>query len=175
MGIREKTLVVFTTDNGAKGGSSTLFGREIDGKKGDLTEGGSRVPLIVNWPGTTPAGVVKKDLVVLADMLPTFVELGGGKPAEGITIDGQSFAPQIRGENGKPRDWIYMHLHTKYYIRDPRWKLTSKGEFFDMREAPFEEIPIPRDTPDSEAKAAPARARLQKELNTLRSSAKPES
>lgn len=173
LNIREKTLVIFTTDNGAKGGSSTLFGREIDGKKGDLTEGGSRVPLIVNWPGTTPAGGVKKDLIVLADMLPTFVELADGKLAEGITIDGRSFAPQIRGEMGTPRDWIYMHLHTKYYIRDPRWKLTGKGEFFDMKEAPFKEIAVSKDTADLAARAA--RERLQGELDKLLASPDPKS
>jgi arylsulfatase A len=169
--LREKTLIVFTGDNGAKGGSDTVFGKELDGGKHELTEGGSRVPLIANWPGTTPAGVVKKDLVVFTDMLPTFVELAGGKLASGITIDGRSFAPQIRGEAGKPRDWIYIHLHSNYYIRDPRWKLTDKGEFFDMKEAPFKQIAVPKNTTDPEAKAA--RERLQKELDKLRASAEP--
>ena len=43
-----------------------------------MLEGGSRVPLIVNWPGTTPAGKVRKDLTDFTDFLPTFAELAGG-------------------------------------------------------------------------------------------------
>ena len=88
----------------------TLHGRPVDGKKHDLTEGGSRVPLIANWPGVTPAGAVRKDLVDFSDMLPTFAELAGAKlPAE-PKIDGHSFAPQLRGEKGQPREWAYVQL-----------------------------------------------------------------
>jgi arylsulfatase A-like enzyme len=164
--LRERTLIVFTGDNGSVP-IGTLHGRTVDGKKANLTEGGSRVPLIANWPGTTPAGAVRADLVDFSDFLPTFVELAGGRlPAE-RTIDGRSFAPQLRGEPGRPREWCYVQLSENRYIRSDRWKLTGRGELFDMRDAPFRQIAVPADTADAEAKAA--RATLQAALDTLKS------
>jgi arylsulfatase A len=172
MGLREKTLIVFTGDNGctpqAGGGTGgrsggTLNGRPIDGAKGDLTEGGSRVPLIVNWKGTTPAGQVSKDLVDFSDFFPTFAELAGAKLPEGVTIDGHSFAPQLTGRPGKPREWIFVQLGAKWYVRDARWKLNQQGELFSMEDAPFKEVPAKPD--DAEAQAA--RARLQAVLDKL--------
>src|SRR5262249_44437162 len=74
--LREKTLIVFTGDNGSVP-VGTVNGRPVDGHKHAMEEGGSRVPLIANWPGTTPAGVVSKNLTDFSDLLPTFAALGG--------------------------------------------------------------------------------------------------
>ncbi len=164
LNLREKTLVVFTSDNGSVP-IGTVGGKPIDGKKGSVLEGGSRVPLIANWPGTTPAGLVRKDLVDFSDMLPTFAELAGCRPVENLTIDGRSFAPQLRGETGRPREWVYVHLGDRRYVRSDRWKLTVDGELFDMRDAPHCQIPVPADAADSQAKAA--RQSLQAALDGL--------
>jgi arylsulfatase A len=166
LGLREKTLIVFTGDNGtARMGVelATVDGKPISGQKGTMLEGGSRVPLIVNWPGTTPAGQVKKDLVDFSDFFPTFAELGGAKLPEGATIDGHSFAPQIRGKKGTPRDWAYVELNGKSYVRNAGFKLTNRGELFDMSEAPFKEILVPAAA--TNAAATTARATLQKALD----------
>jgi len=163
--LREKTLIVFTGDNGCVG-SRTLGGRPIDGAKGSMKEGGSRVPLIVNWKGATPEGQVSKDLVDFSDFFPTFAELAGAKLPEGVTIDGRSFAPQLRGQSGKPREWVYVQLGDKRYVRDARWKLNNDGQLFDMKEAPFREIPVAADS--SEAEAQVARKRLQAVLDDLK-------
>jgi arylsulfatase A len=163
--LREKTLIVFTGDNGCVG-SRTLGGRPIDGAKGSMKEGGSRVPLIANWKGTTPEGRVSKDLVDFSDFFPTFADLAGAKLPEGVTIDGHSFAPQLRGQAGKPREWVYVQLGAKRYVREARWKLNNDGELFDMKEAPFREIPVAADSDDAEAKAA--RKRLQAVLDNLK-------
>lgn len=83
LGLREKTLILFSGDNGtALTYPAPIGGRMINGKKASMLEGGSRVPLIASWPGTTPAGKVSKDIVNFTDMLATFAELGGAKLPE---------------------------------------------------------------------------------------------
>jgi arylsulfatase A len=166
--LREKTLIVFSGDNGtatqfAKTG--TIGKRSINGHKGQTLEGGSRVPLVCNWPGVAPAGKVLKDLVDFSDMYATFAEVAEAKLPEGVTIDGQSYAPQLRGEAGKPREWVFVQLGAKWYVRSPGWKLNESGEFFDMKDAPFVEKPVAADTTDAAARAG--REQLQKALASL--------
>jgi arylsulfatase A len=155
--LREKTLVIFVGDNGtARFGEqlATVHGKAVNGKKGSMLEGGSRVPLIASWPGTTPAGKVNNDLTDFSDFFATFADLAGAKGPDGVKIDGVSFAPQLRGEKGHPRDWVYVELNGKSYVRDAKYKLTAGGEMFDLSNAPFEEIPVAADTKDESAKAA---------------------
>jgi arylsulfatase A len=141
-GLREKTLVIFTGDNGTYGNEaprSTIGGRELCGAKGMLLEGGSRVPLVASWPGHIPAGRVCEDLTELVDFLPTLAEVAGAEVPSGQPIDGQSFAPQLLGQRGTPREWVFVMLGRHWYVRDAGWKLTDDGELFDMRDAPFAE------------------------------------
>ncbi|MFM9965820.1 MAG: sulfatase-like hydrolase/transferase [Planctomycetaceae bacterium] len=162
--LRDNTLIVFTGDNGSVP-VGTINGKKIEGHKHTMLEGGSRVPLIANWRGVTPSGVVLKDLVDFSDFLPTFAEIAGAKVSATRPIDGRSFAPQLLGKKGQPRDWAYVHLGDKRYVRSDRWKLTGNGELFDMKEAPFREISVPADSNSSEAKAA--RTQLQAALDNL--------
>jgi arylsulfatase A len=166
--LREKTVIIFTGDNGTAQGEAdraTVGGRRIFGQKATMLEGGSRVPLIASWPGTTPVGKVCQDLTDFSDFFPTFAQLAGAELPKGVTIDGRSFAPQLKGEPGNPREWIYVELNGKRYLRTARWKLTGDGELFDMKEAPFNEIPVPAETTDAEAVAA--RKHLQEILTGL--------
>jgi arylsulfatase A len=154
--LREKTLVLFAGDNGtARFGvkAATVNGRSISGLKGTMLEGGSRVPLVVNWPGVTPAGKVNRDLVDFSDFFATFAELGGAPLPEGVTLDSHSFAAQIKGQTGTPRKWVYVELNGKSFARDARFKLTNSGELFDLSEAPYKEIPLSTTT-DAAAIAA---------------------
>jgi arylsulfatase A len=160
--LRERTLVIFAGDNGtAHFGvkAATVNGRPISGQKGSMLEGGSRVPMVATWPGTMPQGKVCRDLIDFTDFLPTFAELARTKPPEGVKWDGRSFAPQLRGEPGRPREWVYVELNGRSYARDARFKLTNQGELFDLINAPFEEKTVARDTRDEQATAA--RQRLQ--------------
>jgi arylsulfatase A-like enzyme len=168
LGLLEKTLIVFTGDNGtARFGSdrSTLNGRKINGQKGSLLEGGSRVPLLASWKGTTPAGQVLSDLVDFSDFFATFAELAAAKMPEGVTFDSRSFAPRLRGEKGAPRDWVFVQLGVGWYVREQGFKLTQSGALFDMADAPFAEKPVAQDTQDAAALAA--RKRLQAVLDQL--------
>lgn len=163
--LREKTLILFSGDNGTARASGTIGGRQIHGQKGTMLEGGSRVPLIADWQGTTSAGKVCKDLVDFSDFFATLAELAGAKPPSGVTFDSHSFAPQLRGQPGTPREWIFVQLGRRWYVRDDGWKLTESGELFDMRDAPFVEKPVAADAQD--AGGAEARKRLQGVLDKL--------
>jgi arylsulfatase A len=159
LGLREKTLLIFTGDNGtASMYPSTVRGRMLSGHKGTMLEGGSREPFFASWPGVIPAGKVSQDIISFADLLPTFVELAGGSLPAGFKYDGVSFAPQLRGQPGTPRTYAFVQLGANWFVREPGWKMNQAGELFDMSDAPFVEKPQPAtaDTPTSKA----ARARL---------------
>jgi arylsulfatase A len=167
LNLREKTLIVFFGDNGTAAGRAsraTIGGRPLAGAKGSMLEGGALVPLVVNWPGTTPAGQISRNLIDSTDFLPTFAELAGA-PLPKRTIDGRSFLAQVRGQQGKPREWIFVELARMWYVREAGWKLTQTGELFDMSDAPFTEKPVAAATTDPAAVAA--RARLKAVLDTL--------
>jgi arylsulfatase A len=155
--LREKTLILFTGDNGTAHfgvAQGTVDGKPISGQKATMKEGGSRVPLIANWPGTTPAGQVCHDLTDFSDFFPTVAELAGASMPPGVTTDGHSFAPEILGHTATPRQWIYVELNGKRYVANQRWKLNNSGELFDLKNAPFAEQLIPPDTADPDAIAA---------------------
>jgi arylsulfatase A len=169
LGLREKTLIVFVGDNGTAEHFAprglTVHGHPIEGAKNTMLEGGSRVPLIVNWKGTTPAGQVCHDLTDFSDFLPTFAALAGAKLPDGVTIDGRSFAPQIRGEAGNPREWVYVELQGRAYVATKRWKTNKRGQLFDMKDAPYKQVPVPPGTGGPEATAA--RQHLQEVMTGL--------
>jgi len=160
--LREKTVVIFTGDNGTArfgAGKATVDGKQVSGMKATMLEGGSRVPLIVNCPGTTPAGAANHDLIDFSDFFSTFAQLGGAALPAGVTLDSQSFAAQIKGEKGTPREWCYVELGGQSYVRDARYKLTNQGKLFDLQNAPWEEISVDADTKDAGAIAS--RTKLQ--------------
>jgi len=165
LGLRENTLIVFSGDNGTALRSGTIHGRQINGQKGTMLEGGSRVPLIANWKGVAPAGRVLNDLVDFSDLLPTFVEVAGAKLPTSMTYDGRSFAPQLGGRKGNPREWIFVQLGSRWYVRDDGWKLNRDGELFDMKDSPFVEELVPADS-KSDA-VVDARKRLQAVVDKL--------
>ncbi len=166
--LRENTLIIFMGDNGtgkAQDKLSTIGGRNLSGSKGSMLECGGLVPMIANWPGKVPSGKVSADLIDSTDWLPTFTELSGGHLPEKVVFDGHSIAPQLRGEAGTKRAWIYNQLAAMWYVREAGWKLNEKGELFDMSGAPFAEKLVAT-TADSEASKA-ARARLAAVLAQL--------
>ena len=166
LGLRDKTLVLFSGDNGtAVGYPSPVRGRMINGAKASMLEGGSRVPLIASWPGVTPAGRVSGDIISFADQLPTFAGLAGAQLPQGVKIDGVSYAAQLRGGKGAPREWAYVQLGAKWFVREQGWKMNEKGELFDMSDAPFVEKPVAASA-DTEASKA-ARQRLTAALARL--------
>ena len=120
LGLREKTIVIFTTDNGS---GSKIRGRRngvlIRGQKGQETEAGVCAPFVVNAPGLVPAGVETDALTDFSDLLPTFVELGGGKVPEDLVVDGVSIAPLLLGDaQDSVREWIMALGHSPAILDD---------------------------------------------------------
>jgi arylsulfatase A len=155
--LRKNTLIVFMGDNGTAAlyaDRSSIGGKALSGKKGTMLECGSLVPTIANWPGVVPSGKVNTDLIDSSDLLPTFAELTGAKLPTKNVLDGRSFLPQILGKKGSPKEYIYMELGNKWYVRSAKWKLTREGELFDMSKAPFEEIRVVDYANNAEANAA---------------------
>lgn len=166
--LRENTLIIFMGDNGTAqnyAAESTVNGKQLSGQKGTMLEGGSLVPMIASWPEEIKKGKTSDILIDASDILPTFAELAHAKVPDTLKIDGQSFAFHLRDKKGKPRDWIFMELGNKWYVREDKWKLTNSLELFDMSHAPFEEKPVINYKENKEALAA--FNRLKKILDDL--------
>jgi arylsulfatase A len=143
-GLRERTLILFTGDNGTGKGTPTQMGdRTVIGGKATADESGMRVALIVNGAGVK-RGVVSRDLVDSTDFLPTICDAAGIKLSSDLTLDGRSFLPQCRGETGTPRDWIYCwyardggKTADSEFARGRTLKLYRTGGLYDVRDGDF--------------------------------------
>jgi arylsulfatase A-like enzyme len=161
IGLREKTIVIFTTDNGSGGGQTGIrLGHKVRGAKAKMVEAGTAMPFIVNCPGLVPEGVVTDALTDFTDILPTFAELAGARPSDKFPVDGKSIAPLILGKaEDSPRDWILSvgggaatfrdnrvspkQEYDDRVIRDKRWKLwvgtdRRAQKLFDLENDPWE-------------------------------------
>ena len=155
--LKENTLIVFMGDNGTASIYSergTIGGKALSGKKGSMLECGSLVPTIASWPGVIEPGNVSDLLIDSSDILPTFADLAGTKLPTKNVIDGRSFLPQLMGKKGNPREWIFIELGNKWYVRNDKWKLNREGELFDMSNAPFQEKLVSNYAENKEASAA---------------------
>ena len=164
LGLRENTLVMFAGDNGSYGVTTQMRdGREVTGGKGSPADTGAWVPLLASWPGVVPAGSVYEGLVDFTDLLPTCLELAGATPHAGV--DGVSFAPQLAGQPGQPREWVFVLGGDRWYARETKWKLNNTRQLLDVSNSPYAETLVkPQDdTPASKA----ARSRLQAVLDKL--------
>ncbi|MEM7368357.1 MAG: sulfatase-like hydrolase/transferase [Bacteroidota bacterium] len=162
LGIKDNTIVLFTGDNGTDVPViSDLNGREVAGAKGKSTDAGTRVPLIVQWPDRIPVGQLTEDLVDMSDMLPTICEAADIPIPDSLDLDGISFLPQLLGEAGNPRKWIYNWYSrsgqiekARIFARNHRYKLYTTGEFYEVPEDYLEERPLSKESLDQEAMSA---------------------
>jgi arylsulfatase A-like enzyme len=162
LGIRDRTIVIFSTDNGtSKGYRGYIKGQRVKGGKGTKYEGGVCEPFIVSCPGLVPSGAVSDALTDFSDLLPTFAELGEAKMPADLKIDGHSIAPVIWGKaTDSPRDWIMALGHgpakldemgvrgvqdyTSRVIRDKQYKVwvdenRNITQLYDLKNDPFED------------------------------------
>lgn len=147
-GLAADTLVVFTSDNGGLEGNTPLRG-----KKGELWEGGTRVPLMIRWPGVVAAGITCDEPVISYDFLPTLLDAAGSGEAPPAEVEGVSLLPLLKGKGGfvrtEPLYWHYPHFHHDggpmgSSIRASNWKLifpyeTGRPLLFDLSADPSEQ------------------------------------
>jgi arylsulfatase A len=125
----DNTIVFFLADNGTDRDLTNSWGdgKSIAGGKGTMTDRGTRVPLIVRWPGRIKPGSICDDLVDFSDFLPTFCELAG-VPLPQEEIHGRSFQPQLLGRQGDPREWVHVQHQEARHIRDHEYILNNKNQ-----------------------------------------------
>ncbi len=173
-GLRQKTLVLFTGDNGTNVSITSEMGdRRVRGGKGSGKDNGIHVPLIASWPGTIPQGSVSQDLVDTTDFLPTICEAAGIAVPARLAIDGRSVLPRLRGGEGRPREWVYCWYAreggaraTFEFVLDRRYKLYRDGKFFDLTRDIEEQQPL--DTASLAGDAAAAHERMTAALDRFR-------
>ena len=178
--LRERTVILFTGDNGTPREFITkidkgdyirepvfsLFGDTLlQGGKSLMTDGGTHVPLIANWPGVIRQGDISDELIDFSDFMPTLAELAGAPLPENVIIDGKSFAPVLFGEKRVPREWIYNEFRGEAWIRNKDWKLYRNGRFYHITDDPFEKHDLSGAHLTETARAM--KENLQKQLNKL--------
>jgi arylsulfatase A-like enzyme len=161
-GKRENTLLVFTSDNGGSWAenndpsypedsypSGRLPGNNLPwrGQKGQLYEGGIRVPAVASWPGKLRAGKMQAPMQIV-DWMPTFSALTGYQPARDLKWDGMNVWPQIAASAATaPSRTLYWTTPRASAVRDGDWKLivasapdgkSGKSELFDLAKDPNE-------------------------------------
>ena len=148
-GVRENTLIIFTGDNGTDRPIVSMMGdQEVIGSKSVPIEWGTHVPFVAGWPAAIPAGSENSDLVDFSDILPTLCEAAGIEVPADPLITGRSFLPQLTGEAGNPREWLYCWYHPRghnditIFARTLNHKLYKSGEFFDVSKDLLEQNPL---------------------------------
>jgi arylsulfatase A len=173
LNLREHTLVLFLGDNGTGRGTRSMMGdREVIGGKGQTTAAGMHVPFIANWPGRVVAGKVHGDLVDSTDFVPTLLDAAAVNVK--AKFDGRSFLPQLQGQAGHPREWVYSwysprqgaDLTVREFVFDRQFKLYRTGQFYDLRKDIQEQEPLSLASLQGE-QAAAAR-RLQAALDQFK-------
>ena len=135
--LADKTVLVFSSDNGGCGG----YAREGIRKAGDITdnaplrsgkgslyEGGIRDPFIVRWPGVVKPGTTNGTTAIHVDLYPTFLEIAGAKPPANYPLDGESLVPLLRDPAATlKREAIFEHFPGYLGAGPGQWRTTPVG------------------------------------------------
>ena len=169
LGVDDRTLILFSSDNGPhrEGGPNydpaffTPSG-PYSGLKRSLTDGGIRVPFLARWPGTVKAGAVSDHVGYFGDLMATWCELGAAKaPAK---LNSISIAPTLLGRGAQRRhDFLYWEFYeqgvSQAVLLDGRWKalrlraLNAPIQLFDLAQDPAEKQNVAAANPQVVARA----------------------
>ena len=142
-GVRDNTLLIFTGDNGTDKPIVTPWnGTKVAGDKGNMTDAGTRVPLIASWPaGIKQPGRVVDDLVEFCDVMPTLCEVTGAKLPSNYPGDGSSIVPVLQDNaSARKKDWIYIWYSRSGHsdqgqvmVRNKQYSLLAKTDGSNAR------------------------------------------
>jgi arylsulfatase A-like enzyme len=124
-GLAENTLVIFTSDNG---GERFSYEWPFSGQKGDLLEGGIRVPAIVRWPRVIPAGRVTHQTAITMDWTATILAAAETKADEGYPLDGINLLPMMRAATESSERLLFWRISDQDAVRKGDWKYFRNGE-----------------------------------------------
>ncbi|HVJ84412.1 MAG TPA: sulfatase-like hydrolase/transferase [Caulifigura sp.] len=128
-GLEHDTIVFFLSDNGGHPLANTGRNAPLRGEKSTLYEGGIRVPFLVKWPGTLPAGKRYDSPVISLDIMATAIAAAGLKPAGDQPLDGVNLIPHLRGDvAAPPHETLYWRFIQHRAIRHQNWKLTMPSD-----------------------------------------------
>lgn len=137
LGLDEKTIVFFCSDNGAPNTSPILESSGgLRGEKGQMYEGGIRIPFIARWPGRIRPGSASTAPVFTPDVMPTLAALAGATAALPKGVDGVSLLPELLGSGRVPRDrflyweWNGAHFAPEY---QPKFQAVRRGDWKIVR------------------------------------------
>ena len=184
MELRDKTFVMFTSDNGPETlnryrGANRSFGSPgpLRGMKLHMYEGGIRVPGIIRWPGRTRSGSVCHEPINGTDILPSLCKMAGAEVPADRPIDGTSFLPIFRGGKLKrkvPLYWRYNHALSKPFtvaMRQGDWKILAnnemtKFELYNLRKDIAEEHNLADSRPQRLEAMKKTLAKLHEEIDS---------
>ncbi len=133
LSLADSTVLIFSSDNGGVGGyrREGVGGNDITDNaplrsgKGSLFEGGTRVPLIVRWPGVAKPGSICREPAIHVDLYPTFLEIAGADAPEDYPLDGTSLAPLLRDASASlDREAIFQHFPGYLGSSGNTWRTT---------------------------------------------------
>ncbi len=134
-GLEQDTLVFFISDNGGPTPQTTSRNDPLRGYKGQVYEGGIRVPFALRWPGHIPAGMVYDRPVSSLDVVPTVLAAAGVRIPRGL--DGVNLTPFLSGAmSGDPHEQLFWRMGRKTAVRRGKWKLLREArgdyELYDL-------------------------------------------
>lgn len=167
LGLAERTLVIFSSDNGPHNESGHDLNRfspsgPFSGTKRSLKDGGIRVPTIAWWPGRIKAGTESGHVGYFGDWFATAAELAGGKTPEGL--NSISFVPALLGRSSEQRshEFLYWEFHERGFTQAAlyagRWKGIRSGHpaapivLYDLKQNPAEEVNVADSHPEIAAR-----------------------
>jgi arylsulfatase A-like enzyme len=125
LNLENDTLVMFASDNG---GTKVGSNGPLRGWKGDVYEGGHRVPFIARWPGRIPKGKVSNEFAGTLDVFATWLKLGGGVSPASIKLDGYDILPVLTSGAASPRKEQYWEMFGSRAGRFGNWKWVTQGK-----------------------------------------------
>jgi arylsulfatase A-like enzyme len=160
LGLADNTLAFFMSDNGSDGSGSN---EPMTGGKGNLHEGGIRVPAIARWPGKIPAGKEIAEPIISMDLFTTFAKAGRAKLPEELIVDGKDVLPVLAGKAKSPHELLFWQHKGQTAVRRGDLKLLrgagKRDGLYNVVDDPGEKNDLSEKNPGAVVELSAARDR----------------